>query len=435
MAGLLDSPSQGGKGLLDFLTTDEGSRLGLTLLASASPQLRGLGDLLSQQDRMRENAMRKQMFDAQIDDRNMRNQSAKAQQEAAARKQQALSSLWSGGTPALAPLMGDAASGILPSQGAPATQGRLDVQAALQAGYTPDEIAKLDSLRNIGLDEVARTMTGMQNGREVAQQFDKFGRPVGQGMEQFKAPIMLNQGDKTVALDPISLQQRQSFAMGMSPEARASNALGWANNSLSRQRLAMYAQQGANTGGVKLPPGYRWTQDMQGMEAIPGGPADIKAGEAGAKADLRKQSAMDAAQRVRDTVREAKDLTGWSTAGVGALGRTLPATDALALSSKLETIKANLGFDRLQQMRDQSPTGGALGSVAVQELNALQSTVASLDQRQSPAQLKAALDKIDKHYSNWQAIMDGRDPRKNAQSASGKVTDAPADIQQLLNKY
>jgi len=133
MAGLLDSQSRGGKGLLDFLTTDEGSRLGLTLLAASSPQLRGLGDLLGQQDQMRENAMRKQMFDAQIEDRNMRNQSAKAQQEAAARKQQALSSLWSGGTPALAPLMGDSASGIMPSQGAPATQGRIDVQAALQA--------------------------------------------------------------------------------------------------------------------------------------------------------------------------------------------------------------------------------------------------------------------------------------------------------------
>ena len=52
-------------------------------------------------------------------------------------------------------------------------------------------------------------------------------------------------------------------------------------------------------------------------------------------------------------------------------------------------------------MRDASPTGGALGQVAVQELVALQSTIASLDQDQSPQQLKDALDKIELHYSNW----------------------------------
>jgi hypothetical protein len=71
------------------------------------------------------------------------------------------------------------------------------------------------------------------------------------------------------------------------------------------------------------------------------------------------------------------------------------------LSKRLTTIKANLGFDRLQQMRDASPTGGALGQVAVQELIALQSTIASLDQDQSPAQLKQALDKIETSYAKW----------------------------------
>jgi hypothetical protein len=52
-------------------------------------------------------------------------------------------------------------------------------------------------------------------------------------------------------------------------------------------------------------------------------------------------------------------------------------------------------------MRDASPTGGALGQVAVQELVALQSTVASLDAAQSPKQLREALDKIERHYTKW----------------------------------
>jgi hypothetical protein len=46
--------------------------------------------------------------------------------------------------------MGDAESGILPSAGKPATLGQFDVQAALRAGYSPEEIEKLVNLRNVG---------------------------------------------------------------------------------------------------------------------------------------------------------------------------------------------------------------------------------------------------------------------------------------------
>lgn len=101
------------------------------------------------------------------------------------------------------------------------------------------------------------------------------------------------------------------------------------------------------------------------------------------------------------TVDEAIKLTSGSTAGVGAWASAIPATSAKALKSRLTTIKANLGFDRLQQMREASPTGGALGQVAVQELESLQASVASLDQELSPAELRASLAKVQEHYNNW----------------------------------
>ena len=130
---------------------------------------------------------------------------------------------------------------------------------------------------------------------------------------------------------------------------------------------------------------------------------------------------------VLTTIKEAKDLTsGWS-AGVGSLASALPASDARSLSAKLNTIKANLGFDRLQQMREASPTGGALGQVAVQELEALQGTVATLDQGLSPAELKAALTKIEQHYNNWLDVMKQSD--KGAGDSQG-MSDAD-----LINKY
>jgi len=170
----------------------------------------------------------------------------------------------------------------------------------------------------------------------------------------------------------------------------------------------------------KPPAGYRWKADGS-MEAVPGGPADIKAGEIGAKTKARQESARAQGAAVLETVREAKELTGISTAGVGGLIANVPATSARNLQAKLTTIKANLGFDRLQQMRDESPTGGALGQVAVQELIALQATVASLDQLQTPGELRKALEKIERHYSRWLETLGGA-----SGGASGDFGAAPA---------
>lgn len=83
-----------------------------------------------------------------------------------------------------------------------------------------------------------------------------------------------------------------------------------------------------------------------------------------------------------------------STGAVGQVMGALGGTKAYDLRSTAGTIKANLGFAELQAMRDASPTGGALGQVAVQELEALQSTLASLDPNQSDGQLLANLEKI-----------------------------------------
>jgi hypothetical protein len=105
---------------------------------------------------------------------------------------------------------------------------------------------------------------------------------------------------------------------------------------------------------------------------------------------------------VMTTVDKALSQVGTFTSGaVGTPLSFIPGTSAKNLEANLSTIKANLGFDRLQQMRDASPTGGALGQVAIQELVALQASIASLDIQQSPAQLKQNLNKIQEHYKKW----------------------------------
>jgi hypothetical protein len=279
----------------------------------------------------------------------------------------------------------------------------------------PDYAQKIMGSRDWGRPEVARTIEADEGGQPVTKQFDKFGQPIGSAVPKHVAPVQVNRGS---SIDFVKPQAGVSLPMGYSPSDRIS--LG--NLDVSRQRLTLERDKAKAEGaGPKPPAGYRWSADGGSLEAIPGGPADIKATAEGQKAEARRKMAGDNAGMVLDTVREAKDLIGYSTAGAGGYMAKLPMTDARTLQGKLLTIKANLGFDRLQAMREASPTGGALGQVAVQELNSLQATVASLDQLQKPADLAAALDKIEKHYNNW---LDTIDPER-AKGGGGTEWSAP----------
>jgi hypothetical protein len=129
------------------------------------------------------------------------------------------------------------------------------------------------------------------------------------------------------------------------------------------------------------------------------------------KKEEAKKAAVNHATKVINDVQSAQGLvTGVTTGVVGKGSSFVPGTTAYDLQQRLVTLKANLGFDRLQQMRDASPTGGALGQVAVQELQALQATVGSLELGQSKAELQKNLNKIENHYSNWVRTTQGLQP-------------------------
>jgi len=82
------------------------------------------------------------------------------------------------------------------------------------------------------------------------------------------------------------------------------------------------------------------------------------------------------------------------TAGVGAWASVIPASPQKDLKETLESIKANIGFDKLAEMRANSPTGGALGQVSDFENKLLQAVQGSLQQNQSPGQLKQNLQTV-----------------------------------------
>lgn len=236
--------------------------------------------------------------------------------------------------------------------------------------------------------------------------FTKDGRTINTGATPFSEFKTVDFGGNQAAFDPVTgnvydLGQKTA-TFGDMNSARNAN--------VAERRLQWDMSKPDDT--AKAPAGYRWTASG-GLEAIPGGPADEKASLAGEKAEQRRQAAVMQAQRMIDSTGEAlRQVDKWFTTGIsGAFMSKVPGSDANDLRATLDTLKANLGFAELQAMREASPTGGALGSVAVQELNSLQSTVANLDPSQSESQLRASIQKVRTHYLNMLEILQGKMPK------------------------
>lgn len=185
-----------------------------------------------------------------------------------------------------------------------------------------------------------------------------------------------------------------------------------------KKRFDLAAAQDGNVGNV--PAGYRRTQTGN-LEAIPGGPADIKAGIEGDKRKRNLESSLSKADLILGSIDTALVQSNPLTTGlVGdaratGIGR-LTGSGAYDLRRTIDTIKSNIGFQELQAMREASPTGGALGQVAVKELDFLQSTLGNIDAGQSEEQLDNNLKKIKTHYNNWKNAVSGKLPN---QSPSG----------------
>jgi len=279
-------------GLLDFLNTDEG-RLGMGLLAAAGPTMAPMSfgqRLAGAMQGVREERaadedrkLRTQLIGAQIGSYQSQEQARQFEQllklseaQRAQAKRDALPGLLT--TPAQRAV---AANGGPTNAAAAAmetdTAGPgVDVQRALAAGYSPEEIEKLAGLQNLGRQEVARTVeTTDAQGRPVTMQLDRFGRPVGQQMQQWKAPVTVNQGDRTSFIDPVSLTPRGQFAINMSPSERDASARGWSANAISQANLGLARQRLAfdERESGKPPSGWRWNADRTALEPIPGGPA------------------------------------------------------------------------------------------------------------------------------------------------------------------
>lgn len=155
-----------------------------------------------------------------------------------------------------------------------------------------------------------------------------------------------------------------------------------------------------------IPPGWQLKKvgNTFMMEPIPGGPAEEKANVLAAKkvkqGELESRAGtvvMKDIVRLENKIKEASWLD--PVLGItGAMAARIPGSNRVDAEELKQTIVANIGFDRLQQMREASPTGGALGAISERELSTLQAVLGSLSLSQSEGQLLNNLDRLNVIY-------------------------------------
>lgn len=236
----------------------------------------------------------------------------------------------------------------------------IDYQALAVAGATPERLKSIADASNLGKSKVARTVKGVgPDGREYEYQVDEFGNKVGDGLAQFRAPVMQDLGGQVVALDQYTMKPMAQFGKTMTPDGQASNAVAWANNSLSRERLNFDKQGGADgVMGAKLPPSYMWAAPGQAVP-IPGTEAAQKA----ALANREKQSAIDNAKGALTLVDQAIAHPGRTTAtGLSSVldpRNYVPGTQA----KDFQAIKDQISGGAFLQAFESLKGGGAITEV------------------------------------------------------------------------
>lgn len=124
------------------------------------------------------------------------------------------------------------------------------------------------------------------------------------------------------------------------------------------------------------------------------------------KREFELSMESDKQEMLDEKFNEVFDNTSWKTTGfIGWALSKIPSTDAYDLAKDLDTIKANIGFDKLDQMRQSSPTGGALGQVSERENTLLQQVWGSVDQAQSREEFERAIANVQKQVrQSWDRI-------------------------------
>lgn len=230
-----------------------------------------------------------------------------------------------------------------------------------------------------------------------------------------------------LSADPSSPEYAAAYSYLSSPQTSFQNGrmvtespdMSWAAPPVQMQPPRTQPQAPLASGGMSQAPQRQpayFAPGQQPMQA-PGRPppgqqiapgvtvtpiADPEEAEQAAAADVTK--AMTGSIVLQDINRALDSLaegSGFSTGFPGQVLSNVGGTGAYDLDALLLTVASNLSFDRLQRMREESPTGGALGNVSNFEIQNLAATAGNLSVAQTSEQLRENLQRLQARYEDF----------------------------------
>ena len=226
----------------------------------------------------------------------------------------------------------------------------------------------------------------------------------GQALGDYRSPIALGQGES--AVNPATGQTIASVA----PKPTRSFEQELALQQAGANRTTVNTGDAPNSRPIVDKPdkGYQRIFDEESGTyrdiPIPGSRSALQRQAENTTAFRAIQSSDIQHETMTNNIREARELIGASTVGFAGLLKDLPASSQRQLRNRLDTVRSNIGFDKLQEMRENSPTGGALGQVSEREIDFLQATRGKLDQLTKPSDLLQALEEIEGSLGRLQEV-------------------------------
>ena len=320
-------------GLLDFLSSPE-AQMGIGLLAAGGPRTdpnqTGFGTrmadamsysekLKAQQAAEKRAQMQDQMYQMQMDEARQKMATERQMRELAARFQ-------TPGQPGLSPMAGNSDMGIMPSAGRASVPAGFDYQGYSQA------MAGIDPMKALALQQSLQkesTINKLDVKDFTPASVARYAQTRNYGdLVRLDKAHFANTGGSTTAMDPFTGRPLNSIANTQSPDSAASNsttmrgqnmsnAVAWANNSISGQRLAFDKAGGFDGNKPKLV-GDNWVTAPSGMAAGQVMPAMASLGQKDAR------EALNLISTARELI--PKSTGSYIGAGIDQVGRVFGAS-------------------------------------------------------------------------------------------------------------
>ena len=228
--------------------------------------------------------------------------------------------------------------------------------------------------------------------------------------------------------------QKEETAKGQLKVSQGQLGVSQANLAINQNKALREQTMGT------IPSGYRLNKQTNELEAIPGGPTTVTL----PPKELQKReatfpqatSAVKAIETKSDSfirdLEKLRDHPGLNQITGLVQGRLPGVTgEGRAAQALYDKIVAKGGFQALQDLRDASKTGGALGNVSNQEGKQLTASFAAISRVQDAKDVKAAIDQaIDDIKGTKTRVREAYDQTYEYKNKSGTNS-----VDDLLEKY